>query len=536
MIVDSHSLENESRQEADVCIVGGGLAGIVLAREFIGKALRVVVLESGGWEAEPATQSLARGENIGFPYYSLDTARPRCLGGSSTRWHVPLGGDRVGARLRPLDPIDFEKRDWVPFSGWPFTKSYLDPYYERAQSICRVEPPTFEAADWEDRKARPKLPFLGDEVQTIIYKFVLRDLFADEYPNEVSRAENITTILGANVLEIETNATADRVTRLRVRAMDGPQFHVTAKLFVLAAGGIEIPRLLLLSNAVSRNGLGNDHDLVGRFFMEHPHFWSGVFLPSKPDFLHSIALYDDVHTVDGVAIVGKLALNESVLRREKLLNQNIQFVRRTVADPPFNEPGVASLKELLDASFRGKKVERWGWHAANVLRNPGDVGASLCRKVFGTPQVPGIIFANMMEQVPNPESRVTLGEERDAFGQNRVQLNWKITPKDIRSAIRTQEIIGGELHRAGLGRFFQQLKTEIPPVNTEGGYHHMGTTRMHSDPKQGVVDADCRVHGVGNLFIAGPSVFPTGGYANPVLTVVALTVRLADHVKALMVS
>ena len=331
-------------------------------------------------------------------------------------------------------------------------------------------------------------------------------------------------------MEIETNATADRVTRLRLRAIDGPQFYVTAKLFVLAAGGIEIPRLLLLSNAVSQNGLGNDNDLVGRFFMEHPHFWSGVFLPSKPDFFRSIALYEDVHTVDGVAFLGKLALTESVQRREKLLNQNIQFFRRMVADPPLSEPGVASLRELLDASFRGKKVERWGWHTANVLRNLDDVGTSLRRKVFATPQVPGIIFANMMEQVPNPESRVTLGEERDAFGQKRVQLNWKITPQDIRSAIRTQEIIGGQLQHAGFGRFFQQLKSELPPANTEGGYHHMGTTRMHSDPKQGVVDADCRVHGVGNLFIAGPSVFPTGGYANPVLTIVALTVRLADHV------
>ena len=536
MIIDAKTLPETARLETDVCIAGGGLAGIVLARELIGKDLRVLVLESGGRTIEPATQSLAAGQNVGFPYYPLDAARPRCLGGSSTRWHVPLGGDRVGARLRPLDPIDFEKRDWVPFSGWPFTRTHLDPYYERAQSICRVGPPTFEATDWEDRKARPRLPLLGNEVQTIIYKFVLRDLFADEYPNEVARAENTTTILGANVLEIETNATADRVTRLRVRALDGPQFHVSAKLFVLAAGGIEIPRLLLLSRAVSRNGLGNGHDLVGRFFMEHPHFWSGIFLPSKPDFFRSIALYDDVHTVDGVAIVGKLALNESVLRREKLLNQNIQFFRRMVADPPVSEPGVASLKRLLGASFRRKKLERWGWHAANVLRNLDDVGASLHRKVFGTPQVPGIIFANMMEQVPNPESRVTLGEERDLFGQNRVQLNWKITPQDIRSAIRTQEMIGGELQRTGLGRFFQQLENETPPANTEGGYHHMGTTRMHSDPKQGVVDAYCRVHGVGNLFIAGPSVFPTGGYANPALTVVALTVRLADRVKALMAS
>jgi choline dehydrogenase-like flavoprotein len=145
--------------------------------------------------------------------------------------------------------------------------------------------------------------------------------------------------------------------------------------------------------------------------------------------------------------------------------------------------------------------------------------------------VPAIIFANMMEQNPDPESRVTLGPDKDAFGQNRVQLNWRISKADMLSAIRSQQIIGRALEKAGLGQFHRQLEEPVPPSNTEGGYHHMGTTRMHHDPKQGVVDADCRMHGVGNLFIAGPSVFPTGGYANPVLTIIALSLRLADHLK-----
>jgi choline dehydrogenase-like flavoprotein len=278
--------------------------------------------------------------------------------------------------------------------------------------------------------------------------------------------------------------------------------------------------------------------------MEHPHFWSGIFVPNKEDFFQSIPLYNGIHTVNDVATIGKLALTEARLRRERLLNQNVQLCWHDVVDPNkyplVSAAGVVALKELVASLRQGNKlgVGEITRRVTTILRKSNEVGAAIYRKirkaVVGLPRIRTPIFANMMEQVPNPESRVTLGSERDELGQNRVQLNWKITAQDIRSAIRTQEIIGAALEKAGLGRFFQELREEIPPINTEGGYHHMGTTRMHIDPRQGVVDPDCRVHGIGNLFVAGPSVFPTGGYANPVLTIVALTVRLSDRVKGLL--
>lgn len=542
MIHDARAQSAGSTIDTDVCVVGGGVAGIVLARELIGQRFRVCLLESGGLSPDPETQSLAVGENVGFPYYSLETARERCFGGSSTRWHVPIGGDRVGARLRPLDPIDFEQRDWIPFSGWPFDKQHLDPYYERAQAICEVEPPSFDVRDWEDQALRPRLPLPRENVQTVIYKFVRRDLFAVDYPNEVGSAQNVTVLLNAIVLEIETKQTGDSVARLRVATLEGKQFTVTAKYFVIAVGGIETPRLLLLSNKVQRAGLGNQYDLVGRFFMEHPHFWSGMFVLTKPEILRATALYNDIHTVNGVPTLGKLALNESVLRRERLLNQNIQLIPQLLNGPfddlNYQSAGIKSARALYAATVYGKKITSWREHLRNIVLNLDAVALAcahkLRQKMARRQQAPGFYFANMIEQIPNPQSRITLGPERDRFGQNRVQLNWKITPQDIRSAVRTQEIIGAEMERAGLGRFIQHLRDETPPWNTEGGYHHMGTTRMDSNPKHGVVDADCRLHGVHNLFIAGPSVFPTGGYANPVLTIVALAVRLADHIKKLL--
>jgi choline dehydrogenase-like flavoprotein len=532
MIVDARTLAPHTRVEADVCIVGGGTAGVTLARELIRSSLRVCVLESGGFNSDPETQALYAGDNIGYPYYPLDSARARCLGGSSTLWHVPLGDGRVGPRLRPLDPIDFEQRDWVPYSGWPISKSQLDPYYERAQAVCRIQPVSFEVRDWSLQTAGAQPPPVGEDVETILYKFCSRDLFARDYPREVAAAENTTTFLYANVLEIVPNDRLDRIDALEVATLNGNRFSVAARTFVLAAGGIETPRLLLLSNRKQATGLGNRHDIVGRFFMEHLHFWSGILVPSEPDLFQRTALFNDIHAVDGVDVVAKLALSERTLRRERLLNQNIQLMPRLRPDPfkyrVLNPEPVASIRVMV----RNKDLQLA--HFRRIAGRWQDLAVACFRRIRGPlPTKPVFVLANMTEQMPNPESRVMLGRERDAFGQNRVMLDWKITRADIASVVRTQEIIGGSLQRHGWGRFYRELLDHEPPPDTHGGYHHIGTTRMHSDPRQGVVDPDCRVHGIGNLYIAGSSVFPTGGYANPVLTTVALTIRLADHVKDL---
>lgn len=516
MIIDARSLPSEEIIETDICIVGAGTAGITLARELIGRDFKVCLLESGGRETDQKTQALYQGKNIGLPYYDLDTARARYYGGSSNRWHVDLGDNRFGLRLRPFDEIDFEYRDWVPHSGWPFAKAHLDLYYDRAQEICQITPLTFAAEDWADPETRPLLPLPQDTVQTIIYKFGWRGPFIHQYTRETEQAGNITTILYANVLEIETDDLAQNVTGLKVATIAGNRFQIAAKLYVLANGGIEIPRLMLLSNKVQTAGLGNQHDLVGRFFMEHSHFWSGTFVPADATLPRRTALYNRINRVNDVPVMGKLALNPEVIRREKLLNQNIQLMPKVVSraikfpDVPAN----GRKRSLVNVYRKGRRV----------LEN----------KVMVRSGVDVFVFANMSEQLPNPDSRVLLGEEKDIFGQNCSQLDWRVTELDIWSIRRTQEIVGEALARAGLGQTIIKLKNDKPPRNLHGGYHHMGTTRMHTNPKEGVVDVNGRVHSISNLYIAGPSVFPTGGYANPVLTLVALTVRLADHLKIVL--
>ncbi len=549
-MIDARSLPGDKTIETDICIVGAGTAGLTLAKEFINQKFRVVLLESGGLKPDRETQALYQGENIGRPYFTLDSARARYFGGTTNRWRIPIGDDCSGVRMRPLDAIDFEKRDWVPHSGWPFDKSHLDPYYDRAQEICRITPATYNVSDWGGHEKTSLLLSGSDRVETVIFKFGSRHPFLDIHAKEIARASNISIYLHANVVRVETNETADTVTRLRVVCLEGNKFWVEAKKIILATGAIEIPRLLLSSNQTQSSGLGNQHDLVGRFFMEHPHFSAGFFLPSDPDIFHATGLYNSLHKVNGVPVIGKLGLSEKVIRQEKMLNHVVELTPTIVLKTALNQfiyPSVhsksmQSLKTFRFAMGKGRLPDEPGRHMRDILTGINDIPKAVYRSIkkrvlqaIDKRRVRLFCLEGMAEQAPNPDSRVILGPDRDHLGQRRANLDWQLLDMDKESIIKAHEIIDRELRHSGIGRLFVEFNDKIPRYGIKGGWHNMGTTRMHMDPKNGVVDQNCKVHGISNLFISGPSVFPTGGYANPSLTIVALAVRTADHIKELMV-
>jgi choline dehydrogenase-like flavoprotein len=517
MLVDARTLSANTVIQTDVCIVGAGAAGITLAKEFAGAGFRVSLLESGGFKFDEKTQDLYRGETVGS-HIPLNVMRLRYFGGTTNHW---------GNYCRPLDEIDFEKRDWVPHSGWPFKKSELDPYYERAQTVCQLGPCAYSADFWET-KISPRLPFFGDRVVTAIFQ--TREpatRFGTAYGEEILKAGNITTFLYANVLNIETNDAARTVTRLRVGCLQGNEFVVAGKLFILATGAIENARLLLLSDNVIKAGLGNQNDLVGRFFMSHAICSPALFLPSDP--LLPATLYINAKpAVNNLRVTGHLTLSPKIQREHKLLSFN------AVLSPVYTaRTGLFSLKRLIKREFDSLAKD-----LRNIITDmDGMAKATYWKIVKGVIPVDAYSLTTAIEQSPNPQSRVTLSSERDALGKQRVRVDWQRRAIDKRSLKRSLEIIGSELGRAGLGRLRIDLNDHDeawPEVVRDAG-HHIGTTRMHLDSKQGVVDENCRVHGVSNLFLAGSSVFPTSGHANPTLTLIALALRLADHVKRIMI-
>ncbi|HZD01753.1 MAG TPA: GMC family oxidoreductase [Actinomycetes bacterium] len=522
MLSDARELANDQQIETDLCIVGAGPAGVSIAREFIGNGVRVCLLESGGKDIERRAQRLNRGQSVGYPTYLLHRSRVRAFGGSSRHWMRP--GDHTWA-ARPLDPIDFEVRPGIRYSGWPFDRAHLEPYYAQAHSVCRLGPFDYDPGRLAPEARTPRLPLRTADVETTLFHHGLSTF--EGYYEELARAPNVILLLHTSVTDLATERDPDRVDRIEVRRDDGSRCFVRARAVVLAAGGIENPRLLLLSNRVHRRGLGNDRDLVGRFFAERLSARAGYVAAARPELARGAGLYG-IHAEQGACVQGALRVADSVQRERQLLNCAFFLLPRSAS---MTAEAVRSLATLVKAAGRRPLPEGMLAHLRNVATGLGDLGAFALDRARRHDTQDVLVLRVQAEQVPNPESRVTLGARRDRLGLPVARLDWRMAESDRASIRVSQQVVDTALRAAGLGRVEFMLGDERPAALFEGNNHHLGTTRMHDDPNLGVVDANCRVHGIRNLYIAGSSVFPTFGCSNPTLTVVALALRLADHLK-----
>jgi choline dehydrogenase-like flavoprotein len=524
MLSDARELASGQQVEADVGIIGAGPAGISIARELIGSGAQVWLLESGGREVERRIQRLNRGQSIGYPIYRSHQSRVRAFGGTSRHWFRP-GDDSWAAR--PLDPIDFETRPGIPFTGWPFDRTHLDPYYAQAHEVCRLGPFDYDPSRWADPERTPPLPLPQGPVETTLFQHGTATF--DGYFEELVRAPDVTLLLRASVVDLATREDPGMVDRVELRREDGSQCFARARWVVLAAGGIENPRLLLLSRGAHPRGLGNDHDLVGRFFAERLSARTGYIVPADPELISRAGLYPVHEVAPGVRVQGALRVRDAVQRERQLLNYAFFLPTRNLS---MTAEAVRSAATLVKARRRRPLPVGMVGHLRNVATGLGDLGA-FARDHLRRPDHGRSILALRVqgEQAPNPDSRVTLGSRRDRFGLPVARLDWRPADSDRASIRASQEVIDQALRAAGLGHVAFMLGDEHPPALLEGNFHHLGATRMHQDPTKGVVDADCRVHGVRNLYVAGSSVFPTYGCSNPTLTVVALALRLADHLK-----
>lgn len=544
MLEDIRKLPDGMTVEFDLCIVGSGPVGLSLAREFIGSSLRVCILESGGVELDAATQALAAGETAGDRFVSLSRMRRRQFGGLSNAWNVQVENyAQHGVRHAPFEPIDFEKRDWLAYSGWPFGRDHLDPFYRRASEICGIGSLDYSADSWEERLSK-RLPFVGGELETAIFKFGPSARFFGDGRVALQGAANITVYLYANVLEIEASENVSEVTGLRVASLSGQRYTVKARRYVLAAGAIENARLLLASNRVQKTGLGNGRDLVGRFFMDHPVIRTGFLFPYDRSAFSEHALYD-MRYLDKLTVMGRLVFSEETRRREKLLGFTTLFFPRTRRQ---QSPAHLAVREFRQAVRERRMPAHTGKLLADFAGNLDDflldyykhalrrdhLFPSLSRGGWSThagneKRYEKFELISQTEQSPDPNNRVTLSRTRDRLGSNLPKLTVRWGSSDKESIHRAHAILLRQLAEVGLGRL------ALENIDNSVGlslHHNMGTTRMHEDPGQGVVDPDGRVHGIANLYIAGGSVFPTGSYANPTLTMVAMALRLADYLKA----
>jgi len=477
MEVDARALDAASL-EADVCVVGAGPAGLTIARTLATRAAtHVIVLESAGRGLDPGAQTLSDGTTIGDPYASPILSRYRQAGGTAAIWNTWLG-DEVGAKYVALDAVDFEAREWWPLSGWPFDRASLEPYYDKARLLCGLAP-CGDAGRDEPAGDLALLTRDSSLLTTDLYEFGPARLFTDAYVRELQRSRNVMLCLHATAVRLGTDADGRSITHVRAARVTGRPLRVKAKLYVLATGGIENARLLLVSNGAGRPALGNQSDLVGRCFMEHPRDRAGRLIPADRGLLDRCGLHEFRHTTTHGVLMRRLTFADEARRRERLPAMSVTLLPR-------------------------RRVFPW-WRGR------------------GRNEPVGLLIN--LEQVPDRENRVALGTDRDRFDTPKPEIHWRWRERDRENLGRIRALVAAELERSGVGRVTFDEEA-LPDPNA---HHHMGTTRMHRDPRHGVVTEDGRVHGVANLFVAGSSVFPTSGFANPTLTILALAVRLSEH-------
>lgn len=496
MFHDARDVPRDATLQIPVCIAGGGAAGITLARRLAAAGIGVILLESGGFQLEEDTQALYDGEIGGEPYFPLSFSRLRFLGGSTNHWT---------GWCRPLDHADFKSRSWVPNSGWPITREDLDPYYRLAHQTCELGGVEYSGEYWSQLTSQPLLDLNSERVASAIWQFSPPTRFGERYRTELQTTSNLDVYLHANLVELEALPSGGRVRRLRVASLSGNSFFVEPRVVVLALGAVENARVLLASTGAHPEGLGNERGVVGRYFMEHPHSSIGVLLSTVRD--EEFRIYSDVVNFPHqkpVAVRAALVLTEEQIRRDQILGFSLT-IEPEVRFPPLGRALQSGVHQLTTDLHRG------------------------------APQTLYQLFART-EQSPHRESRVRLGDQRDALGMRRAVLDWHFDALTRRTFTRSMEIMAAALSEAKVGRVYSFCHTKDlyragcwPDIM--GGHHHMGTTRMGRDPNSSVVNPDCRLHSVENVFLAGSSVFPTSGYANPTLTLVALAHRLADHLK-----
>jgi len=550
MIIDSYDLPDGQSLEADLCIVGAGAAGITLALQFAGTGLDVLLLESGGRGEEPDTQALYAGTVAQARLHSPpDRYRQRRFGGTTTIW---------GGRCMPFDPIDFETRDYVPYSGWPLSREALVPYYAAANGLAEAGSFAYTAEEAFQKPIRPLIQGYESAHFTTntLERFSCPTDFGRRYGHKLDAATNVRTVLHANVTQVQLVPDGGSVDRVSVRNLRGNQFTVKARAFVLATGGLEVPRLLLASRDVQQTGIGNRYDVVGRYYMCHLAGTIGAIKIDKPlsSVWHGYEVSDQ-----GIYVRRRFALRESTQRTLKLGNFIARLHHPRITEPRHRNAVLSLLflaQSFIPYEYRmrlsgpgPRSVGLWLQHIRNVLLGSTDAAAfawhMLRDRKLAERKFPSIIIksrANLFsldfhaEQCPNPLSRVGLGPERDALGMPRIAVDWRYVPEDVDTVSRSIALLADDFRQSGIGSFDydpDRVEDEMTRYGAYGG-HHIGTARMGVDPRLSVVDANCRVHGVGNLFIASAATFPTSSQANPTLTLVALTLRLSMHLKTFL--
>lgn len=542
MILDSSQLSPGTLQ-ADICLVGGGFVGIAMALELATAGMDVVLLEAGGTQKTDASQEFYRGNVVDPTLHGpLETFRWRKLGGTGGAWN---------GRTVPYDPIDFEDRPWISDSKWPITYDDVARFFPLANRYLEAGTADFSALSVFG-PSQPEMiqGFRGEAFTTdTMERFSAPSDFGTRYRQKLVDADRIRVILNAPVTEITLAESGARVTSVSIRRPDNSSIRVDATRYILAAGGMETVRLLLANRAVHKNGIGNAHGVVGRFYQAHIAGTIGAFKPAGSIF------NDYQRDYDGVYCRRRLALKPEAQREHHVGGFIARLHHTRISDPSHGSSVLSALRlarELVPKRWRARLIDEentggeMAKHVWNVARDVPSVLRFGRQMVFDRQlaerKYPSVVVQPPSrrysldfhaEQEPNWNSVIRLGTETDAHGVPRLEVDWHYTPMDLKTIEVALKLFADDAAQSAAGRYEYDPASVLKEMTRYGAYggHHVGTARMGADPKRSVVDSDCRVHGLTNLYVAGGAALVTSSQANPTMTIVALGLRLADHLK-----
>jgi len=548
MILETNVWSERSELEADIVIVGSGAAGITLAMEFINSPFKVLLLEAGSKNFDAAAQDTYKGEVLSPSHHgSLESYRRKVVGGTTTVW---------GGRCSPLTEIDFKKRDHIKNSGWPITNKELNPFYKRAHDYCDIG--EFDYSVKNSLYKNPKIvPDLESTVlaQDEIWRFSLPTNFGEKYISALASATNLELLIGATCQRIDIDPESRKVDGLTILSAGSKECKVIAKIYILAAGGLETTRLLLASNNILPEGIGNSSGLVGSYYASHI---TGNYGSVKLTDKKCPVSWNYKKTIDGTYFKQNLRVVDIIQESKKLLNTRVILSHLDFGDPRHGS-GILSGAYLVKRFLKGQippeyskdlanqEYKNIGKHIRNILfDSPRTIAFTyswITKRILRKRKLPSIALRSRKniytlhydsEQTHIKESKITLSDKKDANGLPRLKVDWRYDENDIDKIFKTYKTIITEIEKSNAGVALnteEEVRTAIR--NQIGvGSHHIGSTRMNIDPNKGVVDENCKVHDSPNLYLASPSVFCTGGFANPLLTIVALSIRIADEIKS----
>lgn len=511
-------------QTWDLCIIGAGAAGLALAAQFLEGPGRILLVESGRYEPDAYDEDLNQLQSVGLRHDGWREGRVRSLGGTTRAW---------GGQLVPLRSSEVESRPWVPDSGWPLKLEELEPYYRRAEQLLQVEGSPYDETVWHRLSLMPPA-FDPREVRVRFSQWAAlgRRNFAVLWRRELERSSNISVLLDATAVFLHSTPGGERCESLEIRSRSGRKAKVRARAFVVASGAIETARLLLSSCTSNGTTVGNSSGLVGRFFQDHISYIAGEVEPKSRRAVQHVF---DPRYIGNTMYSLKLEPTDTAMRREGWLN--------AMGHLAFEIPdalGWLELRRILRLLQAGRLELPSRDESIAILRGSVELTRLvLTRYLARRRRSPGSGKIRLLidtEQAPSSESRVLLDSRTDASGVARARLDWRIGELERRTLTGFAQRIATEFERLGLGKIRLAGGPDFEVRDTPGAardiFHHMGTARMSAAPRFGVTRPDLRCHDVENVFVAGAAVFPAGGIANPTFTALALSLRLADHLKS----